>query len=159
MSDLNFRRAVPSDLPRLVELLADDALGAEREIASDPVADCYVEAFAAIDDDPHQELVVLEFEGRGVVGMYQLTFTPYLTYRGAWRATVEGVRIARDERGQGLGRAMMEHALERARARGCGLMQLTTDERRPDAVRFYEGLGFNSSHVGFKKTLRPDTRE
>lgn len=150
MSDLSFRHACREDLPRLVELLADDALGSTREVSGATIAPTYDEAFNAIDADPHQELVVLELDGSGVVGMLQITYTPYLTYQGGWRATVEGVRIARSERGQGLGRALMEDAMERARRRGCHMLQLTTDRQRPDAVRFYEGLGFANSHDGFK---------
>jgi hypothetical protein len=36
---------------------------------------------------------------------------------------------------------------------GCGLVQLTTDKKRNDAHRFYERLGFISSHEGMKLTL------
>jgi len=48
---------------------------------------------------------------------------------------------------------MIEHAVDRARHRGCRLVQLTTDKARPDAVRFYESLGFAASHEGMKLHL------
>ena len=45
-------------------------------------------------------------------------------------------------------------AIERARERGCVLVQLTSDKRRRDAIRFYESLGFAASHEGMKLNLR-----
>jgi len=85
-----------------------------------------------------------------VVGVLQLTFIPYLTYQGGWRALIEGVRVARGARSQGLGKALLEWAIARARERGCVMVQLTTDKSRPDAKRFYDGLGFVASHEGMK---------
>ncbi|RPH44783.1 MAG: GNAT family N-acetyltransferase [Burkholderiales bacterium] len=150
-----FRRARRDDLPALVRLLADDPLGAKRETPSDPLPPSYGRAFEAIDGDPNQELVVVSLPGREVAGLLQLTFIPYLTYRGSWRAQIEGVRIASDLRSAGLGRRMFEWAIGRARERGCHLLQLTSDKTRPDAIRFYEGLGFVASHEGMKLHLEP----
>jgi GNAT superfamily N-acetyltransferase len=83
----------------------------------------------------------------------QITFIPYLTYEGGWRALIEGVRVDGAARSAGVGRAMVEHAIGRARERGCRLVQLTTDKARPDALRFYEALGFVASHEGMKLHL------
>nr|BFE68744.1 hypothetical protein GCM10020092_020450 [Actinoplanes digitatis] len=92
-------------------------------------------------------------EAGAVVGTCQLTFIPSLSRRGAERMTIEAVRVRADLRGRGVGRAMMRWSLDRARERGCGLAQLTTDKRRTDAHRFYADLGFEASHEGFKLTL------
>ena len=146
---IEFRRALPGDLEAIVALLANDPLGAQRERLQSPLPASYAAAFAAIDRDPNHELVVA-CRAHTVVGVLQLTFLPHLTYCGGWRAQIEGVRIAADERSHGLGRQMIEWALERARARGCHLVQLTTDKSRPDAKRFYEALGFVASHEGMK---------
>jgi GNAT superfamily N-acetyltransferase len=147
--DLAIRAATREDVPTLVRMLADDPLGATRESAIDPLPAGYFDAFTAIETDLNNELIVAEHDGE-VVGMLQLTMTPYLTYQGGWRATVEGVRVARTARSSGVGRAMMEWAIARAREKGCHLIQLTTDKQRPDAVRFYESLGFVASHEGMK---------
>ncbi len=149
---LSFRRAVNDDLEALVALLADDPLGATRENPSTPLDPRYAQAFAAIDADPNNELILLEADGR-LAGMMQLTFIPYLTHTGSWRCLVEGVRVARAFRGRGLGTQMLERAIERARERGCGLVQLTSDKQRPEALRFYEALGFRATHEGFKLRL------
>jgi GNAT superfamily N-acetyltransferase len=133
-------------------MLADDALGAARERYELPLPPAYERAFQAIQADPAQELVVVELSGT-VVGMLQLTFIPYLTHQGSWRALIEGVRIDSRHRASGLGRQMMAWAIARARARDCRMVQLTTDKARPDARRFYESLGFTASHEGMKLLL------
>ncbi len=144
-----FRRATVQDLPAIVALLADDVLGAAREAPGDPA---YAAAFAAIDADPNQLLVVAEQDAR-ILGCLQLTFLPGLSHRGAWRGQIESVRVAADQRGTGLGRRFLEWAIAQCRARGCRLVQLTTDKSRTDARRFYESLGFTASHEGMKLAL------
>ncbi|MGB7754482.1 MAG: GNAT family N-acetyltransferase [Salinisphaera sp.] len=151
---LYYRRAEGSDLETLVAMLADDELGAKREQAALPLADGYRRAFAAIEADPNNDVIVA-VEGEAVVGMLQLTFLPGLTYVGSWRAQIEGVRVAGDRRGLGIGRGLCEWAIAHARERGCRLVQLTTDKTRPEALRFYESLGFIASHEGLKQRLDP----
>jgi len=149
---LSFRSARLDDLPEIVRLLADDPLGAKRERYETPLPESYAHAFHAIDDDPNNELVVICRQEQ-VVGVLQLTFMPSITHRGGWRAQIEGVRVDSRIRSLGVGRALFEWAIARARQRGCHLVQLTTDKRRPDAKRFYEGLGFVASHEGMKLAL------
>lgn len=151
-ASLVFRRAAAADLPDIVRLLADDPLGAQRERYEMPLPQSYLDAFAAIEADANNELTVAVREG-AVIGVLQLTFIPYLTYQGGWRALVEGVRMDARHRSEGLGRTFFEWAIARARARGCHLLQLTTDKARPEAKRFYEALGFQASHEGMKLHL------
>lgn len=152
MTGVAFRVARRDDVERIVEMLADDPLGAKRERYELPLPGAYLAAFDAIEKDPNNEVVVACLEGR-VVGVLQITFIPYLTYQGGWRALIEGVRIDGTIRSAGLGRAMVEHAIARARERHCHLVQLTTDKARPDAKRFYEALGFVATHEGMKLPL------
>lgn len=147
------RRATASDVAAVVGLIADDQLGATRENVGDLTA--YLRAFAVIDADPAQLLVVLDDDGV-VVGTMQVSFIPGLSRGGALRGQVEAVRVADSHRGQRLGEQMVRWAVAEAARRGCALVQLTTDTRRTDAHRFYERLGFTASHVGFKMTLRGD---
>lgn len=152
MGAVTFRRATAADLPAIVAMLADDGLGWGREDASLPLARGYLDAFAAIEADPNQMLTVAEADG-AVVGTLQLSFLPGLSHKGAWRGQVESVRVASLRRGTGLGQAMLEWAVGQCRARGCRMVQLTTDKTRADAHRFYERLGFKASHEGFKLVL------
>ena len=144
-----FRRATRADVPDIVRMLADDILGAKREQYTLPLPESYYTAFEAIDADPHNELVVVELDGQ-VVGVLQLTYIPYLTYRGGWRALIEGVRVDSSVRASGIGRKLFMWAIERVQSKGCHLVQLTSDKARPDAMRFYESLGFVASHEGMK---------
>lgn len=152
--DLMFRPATVSDLSAIVRMLADDPLGARRERFASPLPESYGRAFAAIDSDPNNELVVATLGGR-VVGVMQLTFIPYLTHQGSWRALIEGVRVDASARSRGVGQRMFTWAIERARERGCRIVQLTTDKSRPDALRFYQRLGFVATHEGMKLLLEP----
>lgn len=148
-----FRKAHSGDLPAIVALLADDPLGAAREVAAERTDRAYLDAFAAIEADGNQLLAVAVDDDDRVIGCLQLSYIPGLSRTGMWRGQIESVRIAANHRGSGLGAAMIEWAVEQARARGCGLVQLTSDKRRPDAIRFYEKLGFVSSHEGLKLEL------
>ena len=149
---LAIRRARFDDLADIVAMLAEDPLGRGRETLGDPLPEHYRRAFTAIDGDPNHELVVAE-SGRRVIATLQLSFLPNLTYGGGWRAQIEGVRVARDHRGRGVGTEIIGWAIERARQKACVLVQLTADKKRPEAIRFYESLGFEGSHEGMKLRL------
>ncbi|WP_037257037.1 GNAT family N-acetyltransferase [Kibdelosporangium aridum] len=146
---MEIRRAEAADVPTIVAMIANDQLGASRESPGDPR---YLAAFEEISADPNQYLAVLEVDGV-IAGTLQLTFTPGLSRLGMKRATIEAVRIHPDHRGSGLGQRFISWAVEEARSRGCGLVQLTTDASRVDAHRFYERLGFQASHIGMKLRL------
>jgi GNAT superfamily N-acetyltransferase len=148
-----FRLATRDDLPAIVAMLVDDALGNEWDRYDDPLLPCYYEAFDAITADQNNELVVAEFGGE-VVGVLQLTYIPGLLFQGGWRALIEGVRVSSKVRGQGVGNAFLKWAIARTEARGCHLAQLTTNKQRVDAKRFYERLGFHATHEGMKFPLK-----
>ena len=147
---LVIRDAVASDLPAIVAMLADDSLGREREAGR--VDTLYGRALAAIDADANNRQLVA-IENGEVVGCFQLTFIPGLGRHGSWRAQIESVRVKLSRRGGGVGALIMAWAIERARERGCVLVQLTTDKRRDDAHRFYRRLGFVATHEGMKLAL------
>jgi GNAT superfamily N-acetyltransferase len=144
------RQAVAGDVPAIVDLIAADQIAAERDGGD---LGPYTRAFAEIDADPAQLLVVVTDAQRAVLGTLQLTFIPGLARRGALRAQIEAVRIHRDHRGRGLGHQLISWAIQEARHRGCALVQLTSDKRRQDAHRFYGRLGFAATHDGFKLRL------
>lgn len=150
-TDLRMRRATRDDLPAVVAMLADDHLGAQRESPDDLAP--YEGAFARITDDPNQHLMVAE-RGGALVGTLQLTVIPGLSRKGSSRALIEAVRVHTDARGTGLGTRLFEWAVGEARRQDCALVQLTSDATRVDAHRFYERLGFEASHLGFKMPLR-----
>ena len=140
------------DLPAVVRLLADDPLGAMRERYAEPLPPAYGGAFEAMQRQGGNELLVAELDG-AVVGCLQLTLIPGLSRLGTTRAQIEGVRVDARARGRQIGEALVRAAIDRARAAGCGLVQLTTDRTREDAHRFYERLGFAATHLGMKLDL------
>jgi GNAT superfamily N-acetyltransferase len=155
MATLTFRDAIAEDLPRIVAMYADDDLGSGRESATDPLPDSYARAFQVIDADPRHRLIVAEDADAGgeLVATLQLSYLPQLSHRGSERAQIESVRVTSTRRGSGIGRALMQWAIDAAEERGCPIIQLTTNAQRHDAHRFYESLGFNASHVGMKRAL------
>jgi GNAT superfamily N-acetyltransferase len=149
---MQMRLATPDDLVAIVTLLHDDVNGRLREDPSEPLDPGYGAAFKAIAADPNQELLVAERDG-AVIGTLQLSFLPGIGFRGAWRGQIESVRVASALRGQGLGGAMIDWAVERCRTRGCRMVQLTSQLDRTGAHRFYERIGWTRSHAGFKMGL------
>lgn len=151
---MRFRIAGRRDVPVILDLLADDDIARDRGfgVVSEEVDASIWAAFEAIDADGNNELIVAEDAG-AVVATCQLTFTPGLSRGGAWRMTIEAVRVRTDLRGRGTGRLLMTYAIGRASERGCRMVQLTTDKRRTEAHRFYSSLGFRNSHEGMKLSL------
>lgn len=150
MSDLTFRAATEDDLPAIVAMLADDHLGTQRESPDDLTP--YRAAMVQITSDPRLMQVICERDGE-IAGTMQLSITPGLSRKGMSRMQIEGVRVNSSTRGGGVGRQMIEWAINYAHERDCGLVELTTDKSRPDAHRFYERLGFEQSHFGYKLKL------
>ena len=146
-----FRKALLSDLTDIVGMLANDALGALREDLQHP--ERYEQAYQIINIDPNQELMVVENDAGEIVGTFHLTFIQYLTHQGSIRAQIESVRVREDHRGKGIGKKMFQWAINRAKEKGANLVQLTSDKKRPDAIRFYENLGFIASHEGMKLSI------
>jgi GNAT superfamily N-acetyltransferase len=149
---VTFRMASTTDLGAIVALLRDDEFGLTRNPDFDKERDHYNAAFAEMSASCNNGILVME-QGERIVGIAQLTFIRGLSYTGGLRAQVESVRITRNLRGQGLGAQLMQEAVKRARLRGCVLVQLTTDVRRNQTRRFYERLGFATSHHGMKLWL------
>ncbi len=143
------REANQTDLVHIINLLADDELGRKREEYKIPIPTSYQDAFQKIDQDPNQRLIVVE-DQNDIIGTAQLSFIQYLTYQGGVRAQIEAIRIKSNRRGSGIGEVLIKWIIAKAKQEGAHLLQLTSDKERPQAIRFYEKLGFVSSHQGLK---------
>jgi GNAT superfamily N-acetyltransferase len=152
VSPLVFREARPDDLEAIIRLHEEDSLGSHGDVWRPDTKPAYEAAFEAIRRSPDNSLFVAEDDGT-VVGTFQLTFIPNLTGRGALRVKVESVKVSSARRSQGIGAAMMAHAETVARERGAKFLELTSNAKRLDAHRFYERIGYDQSHRGFKKKL------
>jgi len=147
---MNFRKAQEKDISKIVAMIADDELGKTRENFRNPLPKEYLVAFKNINADKNQELIVVENEELEIIGTLQLSFIQYLTYQGGIRAQIEAVRIRKDKRGLGIGKTMFEWAIKRAKEKKAHLLQLTSDKKRPNAIKFYKDLGFKTTHEGMK---------
>ncbi|WP_416900273.1 MAG: N-acetyltransferase family protein [Minwuia sp.] len=153
MTEIVFREAGEADLPAIVAMLADDDIGRGRETAED--LEPYRRAFRDMQAQGGNVAIVALDAAGAICGCFQYTLIPGLSRSAARRAQVEGVRVASSMRGQGLGERLMGEAIRMASADGAAMVQLTSDLRRKDAIRFYERLGFVHSHAGMKLDL-PD---
>lgn len=151
--EIIFRLATRADLPSIVRMLADDELGSQRERYEDPLPQAYYAAFEQIDIDPNHELVVAELDSE-VIGTLHLMFLPSISFQGRLRAQIESVRVDKKFQSRGIGSEMMKWTIKRATEHGAHVVQLTTHQSREDAHRFYERLGFKTSHLGMKLSLR-----
>ena len=151
MSQITFRDARSGDIPAIVWLMHEGHVRADTPPLDPATVDDprYRVAFDEIAADPAHRLIVAERDG-AVVGTVQISYLPGLSHFGARRAQFENVFVSPDQRGAGVGTAMMQWAIERSREAGCSIIQLTSGKVRTDAHRFYERLGFTASHEGFK---------
>ncbi len=152
-SILIIRRAQQKDLSAIVELIANDELGRLRENFKTPLPEQYLNAFDRINSDQHQELMVMLNDSGDIIGTLQLSFIQYLTYQGGIRAQIEAVRVHENYRNKGIGKKLIQWAIDRAKQKEAHVVQLTTDKKRNAAVQFYEKLGFIASHEGMKLHL------
>jgi GNAT superfamily N-acetyltransferase len=152
MTDLLIREARQDDVASIVALFASDTLGGHGDTMAPDALPDYVGAFRRIAASPNDTLYVAELGG-AVVGTFQTTMITSMTGRGGMSVKVEAVHTSSVMRGKGIGAAMMRFAIERARDAGARSVQLTSNNARVDAHRFYERLGFVKSHAGFKMKL------
>jgi len=149
---LEYRRARIDDLSAIINLLVEDELGTKREKNSDKLDQRYIDAFALIDSDPNQYLMVVE-ENNQVIATCHLSLIPSLTFTAQTRMQIEAVRVSEKLRDHEIGKWMIAKAIAYAKSRGVSIIQLTTNIKRPRAKIFYERLGFESTHVGMKLYL------
>lgn len=145
----SIRLARKRDLPDVLAIFTQDALGGHAESRRPAELAVYEAAFERIAASGSNWLYVAEQEG-AIVGTFQLTLIPGLVNHGRLRAKVESVQVLADRRGLGIGAEMMRFAIAEARQKGAGMVELTSNKKRRDAHRFYERLGFDRSHEGFK---------
>ncbi|MEK4436121.1 MULTISPECIES: GNAT family N-acetyltransferase [Paenibacillus] len=146
---MEFITATVDHLPAIVRLLADDEFGVTRERYEIPLPKEYIEAFAKIEQQIGNSIIVA-MDKDEVVGCLQLTIIPGISRLGTTRGQIEGVRVGKGYRGRGIGESLFRYAISEAKSMGCEMIQLTTDKKRKDAHRFYERLGFVDSHDGMK---------
>ena len=154
LDHVQIRLATDNDLTAIIQLLADDELGKQREaqLIEKEIPYSYLKAFQLIKSNPNTMLIVMEYMGE-IIGTLQLIIFPTLTLQGCIRAEVEGVRIKSTFQKLGLGRLLFNWVKDKAVEEGCNLLQLTTNKSRVSANKFYRSIGFIDTHNGMKMKL------
>ena len=158
MSNLYIKNAEERDLIALINLLNDDDLGNEREDNTTPPIQSYINAFNEIQSDTNNKITVAILNDK-VIGMMQVTFIPGLSMKGSKRCQIESVRIHKDYRNRGFGKKLINKGIEMAKKKNCSMVQLTSNKKRKDAIKFYKNVGFSSTHQSFKLELRNQNQD
>jgi GNAT superfamily N-acetyltransferase len=146
------RIATEADLPAILTLyrqpgLDDDVL---------PLAEAGV-LFQRLAAYPDYRLYVAEDDEGSVVGSFALLIMDNIAHLGAKSGVIEAVVVAPDRQGEGIGRLMMERALDECFERGCYKTSLSANLKREPAHAFYESLGFERHGFSFR-VMHGDTR-
>lgn len=153
LDNLVIREAREEDVPALAALFAADEIGGHGDTTDEAALPDYLAAFRAIAMSPNETLYVAELDGT-VVGTFQTAVLTKLVGRGAVSMVIEAMQTREDMRGRGIGAIMIRYCIEEARKRGLSTVQLTSNAARIDAHRFYERLGFEKRHFGFRMKLK-----
>ncbi|MGB0722814.1 MAG: GNAT family N-acetyltransferase [Gammaproteobacteria bacterium] len=151
MNELTQRAAQRADLPYILGLYAQPAMDDGRVLDEEHAG----KIFERMQRYPDYVLYVGEMNG-AIVASHALLIMDNLGHRGAPSAIVEDVVVAPQWQGRGIGRAMIAHALEIARERGCYKLVLSSNRRRLAAHRFYERLGFERHGYSFVMPLNEE---
>ena len=149
-ADVLVRAAQPADVRRLVELIVGGSLTEGKEDLDETAP--YLAALDEIRATPGCEILVAVLGGR-VVGICQVIVFRHLQAGGGRCAEIESMHVDAAHRSRGIGGRLLDAAIEHARAAGCYRIQLTSNNVRTDAHRFYVRHGFEPSHRGFKRRL------
>ena len=148
MHDVTIRDAREEDLPAVLELYSAAGIGGEQNFT-------LLEArahLAALKQNPSFRILVALVNG-SVAGTYELFIMENMAKRGKRSGIVEDVAVRPQFRGRGIGRAMMQHALEQCKQAGCYKLTLSSNLKREDAHKFYESLGFERHGYSFRVDL------
>ena len=144
MPGLLIRDAPDADLPGILRVLRDSGIDGGQSFTLDEAR----AHLARIHGRGNLRLLAA-VSGGEVVGTYSLAIMEKLGKRGTPAGVVEDVAVAPARQGQGIGRAMMAHAIEECRKAGCYKLALSSNLKREGAHRFYESLGFKRHGYSF----------
>ena len=143
---LDIREAVEADLPSILALYSEVG---DVQVLSTDQAHAIIERMKTY---PDYHVYVATIEG-AIVGTFALLIMDNLAHLGAPSGVVEDVVVSAERQGQGIGKQMMQFAMERCRERCCYKMALSSNLKRDAAHRFYDSLGFERHGYSFRMIL------
>lgn len=148
MTNVTIREATRKDLSAVLALYAEPGLD-DGLVLPLPKAE---QVFERMQRYPDYRLYVAESAGQ-VVGTYALLVMDNIGHRGTPSGVIEDVAVASSAQGVGIGRTMMAHAIEVARAKGCYKIVLSSNLKRELAHAFYESLDFEKHGYSYRIRL------
>ncbi len=146
------RAAIRSDLGAILRLLRELGDTTHAQSAHVRMSSAAVRAWTRMENDPDRTILVAEQRGQ-IIGTLDLLVVANLTHDAQPWAVVDNLVVDPLTRGRGIGRALMEDALDRATRAGCYKVELLSHENGQDVHRFHTALGFDSSAEGFRRYL------
>jgi ribosomal protein S18 acetylase RimI-like enzyme len=140
-------RATPDEAPAVAALLCGfrDHLG--YGFPRDDSLLASVERIIVRDD---AEYLLAGDGGPQAVAQVRYRWSIWFGTEDCW---LEDLYVRPEARGSGLGRALTEAVLDRARERGCGRVELDVNTENPAALALYRSLGFETGKTGGKDVL------
>jgi GNAT superfamily N-acetyltransferase len=146
---LHIRQATAQDLPQVLQLYAQPSMDNGQVMALAAAEQLWAQfsqypnyrLFVACQTDAHAQ--------EQVIGTYALLVMHNLAHQGTPSAIVEDVVVSEAHQSQGVGRAMMAHAMDLARQAACYKLVLSSNQKRERAHAFYESLGFQRHGFSF----------
>lgn len=138
------RTTTTDDLPALLDLYRQAGFGTGAMDLDRARA-----MLARIESYPDYRIYVVTENGGAALGTYVLLIMDNIAHDGRPLAIVEQVVVTQEQKGKGLGKFMMHHAMDEARKTGCYKLQLSSHTRFKDAHAFYDRLGFTRHGYSF----------
>jgi GNAT superfamily N-acetyltransferase len=145
MNDLTIREAAEEDIPAILALYSAASIGDGENFTVDEA----LLHLTSLSQYPSFRVFVALVD-RTIVGTYELLIMDNMAKRGKRSGIVEDVAVDPHTQGQGIGRAMMQHALEQCRQAECYKLTLSSNLKRDDAHRFYDALDFKRHGYSFQ---------
>lgn len=146
------RAAIRSDLGAILRLLRELGDTTHTQSSQVRMSSAAVRAWTRMENDPDRTVLVAEQRGE-IIGTLDLLVVANLTHDAQSWAVVDNLVVDPATRRQGIGRALMEDALDRAMRSGCYKVELLSHETRHVAHQFYTSLGFANSAEGFRRYI------
>ena len=143
MPAIEIRPATRNDLSAILALMVD--IETDDQVLDLPAAEAIFERMQSY---PNYIIYVTVAEGK-VIGTFSLLIMDNLAHLGAPSGIVEDVVVHSSWRGQGIGKQMMQFAMQQCQKAGCYKMALSSNLIREQAHRFYDQLGFQRHGYSF----------
>ena len=149
MKNITIRIATDKDLPKVLELYSHPEIDGDKVLK-------LAEARTIFDKMklyPDYNIYVAECADE-IVGTFSLAIMDNICHSGAKSGLIEAVVVSENCQGQGVGKQMMDFAIEACRAKSCYKVELSSNIKRDMAHKFYEKIGFKFHGYSFLTEIK-----